>query len=280
MTGTATSLVEVWHSRKVRSATKAKESTTEIAYLVIGTTDLSHDTAEAYAKTEGPNVDQDLVRQSIDLDEIRPGYFRAVFRFAHPDNEQAQEEQQPEDASEFSFDTSGNTTHIQVSLNTSSYGVGEETPPEFSGAIKVTDGDSVEGADIVVPTFRYSETKVFTAAQMTVAFAKTISELTGCTNNATFKGWAAGEVLFLGAQGSRKAGGDWTVTFSFLMEKNQTNLDIGDVLNIDKQGHQYLWVRMSPKDDETAKQRVRRPTAVYVETVYEPADFSGLGIGT
>lgn len=277
--GTVTGFNETWHNRGVNSTTKAKDSTTTVIYILKGTSDLTHLEAETYAKTNGPAADSNLLRKSIQLDEICPGYFRCKFQFAHPDSDESNDDQQPTDPTEFSFDTSGGTTHLTTSLGTTSYPSSGNTP-DFKNAIGVTDSDNVEGVDIIIPQFLYTEKKVFTTAQMTLTFAKTISDLTGTTNDSTFKGWATGEVLFAGASGSKRNGGDWDVTFSFIMEKNVTGLDIGDITGIDKKGHQYLWVLFEPQEDTTAKRLVRRPIAVYVEDVYESGDLSALGIGT
>ncbi|PQO39339.1 hypothetical protein C5Y96_05655 [Blastopirellula marina] len=275
--GTVNSFKEIWHSRKVHSATKAKDSTSQIVYLAIGTTDLTHLEAETYAKTNGPGNDANLLRETIDLDEICPGYFRCTFNFVHPDAPESKDDQQPGDPTEFSFDTSGGQTHITTSLGTTRYGT---NPPDCKGAIGVTEPDKVEGVDIIVPQFRFSVKTTVAAAAVTLAFVKTLSERTGTVNDAPFKGWAAGEVLFLGVSGQQRGGGDWDLSFSFAMEKNKTGLQIGDITGIDKKGHQYLWVRFAAQKDAANYALVRRPTAVYVEDVYESTDFGDLGIGT
>lgn len=270
----ANQLIEKWRNRNVHSTTKAKETTSQIGYFVKGTADMTHGEAEAFAIANGPVYDGALVRESIDLEDLCPGYMEAVFNFVHPDAPESEDDQQPEDPNEWSFDTGGGQTHITTSLGTTSYGT---NAPDCKGAIGVTDADHVEGCDIIVPQFRYTEKKVFTPAQMTLAFAKTISELTGKVNDATFRGWAAGEVLFLGASGRRRGGGNWEVDFSFSMEKNQTGLEIGGITDIDKKGHQYLWVMFTAKKDQY--KLVQHPVAVYVEDVYEEADLSALNLG-
>jgi hypothetical protein len=104
--------------------------------------------------------------------------------------------------------------------------------------------------------------------------------LTGSVNNAAFRGFAAGEVLFLGASGSQRGQDDWEITFRFAASPNVTGLTVGSITNIDKRGWDYLWVRYADMEDTTAKALVKRPVAVYVEQVYPFADLSGLGIGT
>lgn len=273
---TITAFVEVYNSRAVHSATKAKESSTDIVYLLIGDEELGHYEAETYAKLHGPQLDQDLVRTHVDLNELRPGYFRAAFHFAHPDNEKAQDDQQPEDPSEFSFDTTGGSANIKVSLGTQPY---PSDARNFKNAIGVS-GDSVEGVDITVPAFKYTEKIVLPAATVTRSYVRALRRLTGKVNNNSFKGWEAGEVLFLGAVGTQRGrGGDWDITFHFDIELNETDLTIGEFEGIAKEGHQYLWAYFEPAHDEDANALVLQPTAVYVETVYRDDNFSDLLIG-
>jgi hypothetical protein len=103
------------------------------------------------------------------------------------------------DSSE-SFDTSGGTQHITQSLATVAAFAASGSPPDHGGAIGVSD-DKVEGVDITVPVYRFEETHPFSPAVVNNAFKGVIFGLTGKVNDASFKGFAAGEVLFLGAQG-------------------------------------------------------------------------------
>jgi hypothetical protein len=121
------------------------------------------------------------------------------------------------------------------------------------GAIGV-DGDSVQGVDIVVPQLQWTETYDVPHAYVTTAYVKKVSGLTGSVNNGNFRGFAAGEVLFLGASGSQewdsdKGDGPWTLSYKFLAAANQgpnktfPTITIGDIAGIEKDGHDYLWVR-------------------------------------
>lgn len=182
--------------------------------------------------------------------------------------------------SEFEFDTSGGSVHITQALATIDSGIpsGFATTPDFSGAINVSDG-GVEGTDIVAPQYVWSETHYIDDGDVDGTFKANLFALTGKTNNASFKGFAAGETLFLGARGSKRGSGDWAITFSFSSSPNVTGLSIAGC-TVDKDGWEYLWVLYEDMEDTTAKRLVRRPRAVYVVQVYESGDFSLLGIGT
>jgi len=153
------------------------------------------------------------------------------------------------------------------------------TAPDFGGAIGVTK-DSVNGVDIFQPTFAFSETHYLPVASVTGAYKLALFAAAGKTNNATFKGFAAGEVIFLGASGGQRGAEDWEISYKFAARQNQASLTIGQFTGIAKTGWQYVWVRYSEAEDTIAKSIVRKPLAVYVETVYDSANFSTIGIGT
>jgi hypothetical protein len=105
--------------------------------------------------------------------------------------------------------------------------------------------------------------------------------LTGKVNGSSFRGFNPGEVLFLGASGSWRDSRDdtpWEVTFHFAAQANRYNIRVGNMTGITKQGWDYMWVRYKAEDHEGAGTRIKRPVGVYIEQVYEVADFSGLRI--
>jgi len=107
--------------------------------------------------------------------------------------------------------------------------------------------------------------------------------VTGTTNISNFRGFSAGEVLFVGCSGAQewddqKGRGPWSLAFRFVASQNVTNQTIGDISGIDKKGHEYLWVRYEESVDTNAL--IKKPKYVYVNKVYRESDFSALGIGT
>ena len=192
----------------------------------------------------------------------------------------APEEKEPETGeSSFSFDTGGGTQHVTQSIATvSSHAPPGKTAPDFKGAIGVTH-DNVDGIDITVPVYSFSETHYLADAVVTEAYRGTLFNLTGKVNNAAFKGLAAGECLFLGASGSKRGADDWEITFRFAASPNRTGITVGDITGIAKKGWEYMWVRYADAEDAAAKAIVKKPVAVYVEKVYEEGDFLAMGIG-
>jgi len=219
-----------------------------------------------------------LLRESIQFEPVwvdtaaNDGLWDCRIRYVAP------EDKEPEVGdSSFSFDTGGGTQHITQSLQTiNKYAPPGKTAPDFKGAVGVTH-DNVEGVDITVPVYNFSETHYIDDGNVNKSAYFT---LTGKTNNAAFKGLAAGEVLFLGASGSKRGSDDWEITFRFAASPNKIGMTVGDIVNINKKGWEYMWVRYADAEDAAAKAIVKKPVAVYVEKVYEEGDFSTLGIGT
>ena len=177
----------------------------------------------------------------------------------------------------FSFDTTGGTVTITTSKYTTPYAKAGQTAPDFKNAVNVADGE-VKGTEIVIPVLKFSIRKRQPLATISVGYVKTLASLTGSVNAGVFQGFAAGELLFMGASDQQGTDTDPEVTYNFAASENALGLSIGDVAGIAKKGHEYLWVVFEPVDDATAKTTVRRPKAVYVERVYKEADWTPLAI--
>lgn len=259
---------EKWESRET---TVGESPSVDLIYIVRGTD--SDVAAKAALAATSPVLYDGLVRQSLHIERIAEDIWEGSVRYG--------ELQPPETGdSTYQFDTGGGTQHITQSLQTvGRYAPPGKTAPNFQGAIGVTH-DNVEGVDITVPVYNFSETHYIPTALVTLAYKAALFYLTGKVNDAPFRGFAPGEVLFLGASGSKRGQDDWEITFRFAASPNVTNLTIGNITGINKKGWEYLWVRYADDEDTAAKVLVKKPIAAYVEQVYQYGDFSGLGIGT
>jgi len=204
-----------------------------------------------------------------------------------------------------SFDTSGGTQHITQAIKGAGtnngerrWGAnGENWAPPADFAIGV-DGDSVAGVDIVVPQLTWTETYDVPSTYVTNDYIKKVAELTGTINNAAFRTFKAGEVLFLGASGSHewddeRGNGPWSLSFKFSASPNAGTgdtatippIEIGTITGIQKRGHDYLWVYYSStlaqvsEGEPTDRAVLKTPKYVYVNKVYRDGNFALLGIG-
>ncbi|QNN25143.1 hypothetical protein HED60_23640 [Planctomycetales bacterium ZRK34] len=269
-------------TENIDSRQYTEDQSAELVYSIRGTAD--EDAAMASLKATAPDIFRGLVRQPptvepVHIDTVNPDrcIWTGTAQYAP-----RQYEQPPETGdSSFSFDTGGGTQHITQSLGTVGSYAASGTAPNFRGAIGVTH-DNVEGVDITIPVYNFSETHYLPASQVTNTYKGTLFALTGKVNSGAFRGLAAGECLFLGASGSRRGTDeedDWEITFRFAGSPNRTGISVGPITGIAKKGWEYLWVRYADVEDTASNTLVKQPVAAYVEKVYEEASFAGLGIG-
>jgi len=183
-----------------------------------------------------------------------------------------------------SFSTTGGTAHILQSLETrervraTDFGGG--AAPDNQRAIGLR-RDGIDGCDVTVGVMKYT----FTLQRSSVSLTdmRNWMRLTGKTNNATWKGFERGEMLFLGAEGQGAAFGGWSVNLAFAYSEDwpagdprctiRTGLAITS-----KRGWDHLWVAY--QDAVASDQLYPLPKDAYVERVYEEANFGSIGIGT
>ena len=255
----------------------------ELVYTIAGTADEA--AAIAALKATAPATLGGLKRQPVSVEPVHvdtanPGTCIWTGTATYAPFERREPPQTGD--SVYNFDTGGGTQHITQSLSTVHRYAASGTAPDFKGAIGVTH-DNVEGVDITVPVYNFSETHYLSAATVTTAYKGTLFQLTGKVNSGSFRGLAAGECLFLGASGSRRGTGpddDWEITFRFAGSPNRTGITVGPISGIAKKGWEYLWVRYADAEDTGSNTLVKQPIAAYVEKVYEDGNFAALGIGS
>lgn len=178
-----------------------------------------------------------------------------------------------------SFNTVGGTAHITQSISTKHSGKADDVtddPPDFKGAIGVN-GDSIDGVDIAAGSGAYTVTHYFDDNDVTNDFINKLTKMKPFVNNAPFRGYSAGEVLFLGAAGSQRGEDAWEVTFSFAISENVDDYVLqGCSEPFAKDGHDYLWIVY--KDGKNNNNFVKTIKYFYVEQVYDRGDFSELEI--
>jgi len=243
-----------------------------LRYWATGETD--EFVVQSTLEAQTPTTIAGLVRTNVRIEPTGPGMWDGEITYGLPDENEIPQQGQPT----FSFDTVGGTQHLTQSLATvGTFAAPGTTAPDFQGAIGVT-ADSVEGVDIVVPVYQFTETHVFDDAVVTDTYKSTLMIMTGRVNSDTFRGFAAGSVLFLGASGAKRGDGDWEITYRFAVSLNLSAITVGSITGISKKGWEYLWVRYEDAEDTGAQTIVKRPVAAYVERVYLELPFTALGI--
>ncbi len=263
----------IYEAYPSREMTLSEKPGIDLCYIILGTGDDTIARSMLLAAT--PTAYQNLLRQSASLKPVAPDVWECSVRYGGV--------KMPEKGDwRWEFDTTGGTQKItQSKENVHNYAPSGKTAPDYHGAIGVTD-DSVEGCEIVVPQFKWTETHQLDASEVTWDYSQTLYDLTGKTNADDFRGFSAGQVLFHGGKGSQSAKNPDLVemTFSFSASRDATDLQVGDIDSIAKKAWEYLWVRYGTVEDTDAKKLVKRPTSVHVERVYDSGDFSQLGIGS
>ena len=263
-------------SEKGLSRTREGKETlkrTDLLYLIRGTVD----DAEAYSllNATAPSTFAGLLRDDIRVDPVGGGVWDGTARYVRPENAGTAPQT---GESTFAFETGGGTEHVTQSRQTLGR-YPSASAPDYKGAIGVTH-EAVEGVDIIVPKYEFSETHYKPDEDIDNSYKQMLFQCTGRMNLDDFRGFAPGELLFLGASGSQRgAGKDWEITYRFAGSPNRANFPVGAITVAACRGWDYLWVRYEDQEDGDAHAVVKRPTAVYVERIYEEYLFSSLEIG-
>jgi hypothetical protein len=243
----------------------------QVEYIIQGT---DSDTAAADAMKSyltANNLlywDTNIPMTTFTLEQLADQIWCATVQYGFTNNQSTSE-------SQTAFDTGGGSQKITQSasgMSIAAYALPTKTAPDFKGAINVDD-NSVNGVDIIVPQYNWQEQRYYST--ISSGYQQTLYLLTGKVNSASWHGYAQGEVLFLGAGGSRRGSGAWEMNFKFAASPNKTGIQIGAITGIAKKGWEYLWVRYEKNTD--ANVLVQTPASVHVHQVYEYGDFSGLG---
>ena len=166
--------------------------------------------------------------------------------------------------------TSNTVEHILFAVDTTAYGT---RPPNTGNQIhwngQTGIASSSAGADIITSSLRENCVLTIAAEKYNTSLRKRILSMTGHVNSPNFHGWAAGEVLFLGASTGTPYLNDEgdeliDITFKFAIRPNRENLLINGI-SLSAKGWEIAW----PLGRDHA----------YVSKVYPTADLRSLGIG-
>lgn len=251
-------------------------TTASVPYFAFNAEDEDDAIDSVYGTADG--TFNGLVLDSVEIDErINATTFKVVAKYKASEDSSNENETEPEPV--FSFDTGGGTQHITQSImNVGKY---PADAPDYGGAIGY-DGEAVAGVDIAQPVSNFSETHYLRDSKITTSYKKGVATITGTMNNGAFRGYNQGEVLFLGASGTKRGKTStslWEVSYKFAVSSNRRNIKVGNITVSEKYGWDYMWVRYADHVDDTKKTLLKKPVAVYIERVYMISNFGALGIG-
>jgi hypothetical protein len=125
-----------------------------------------------------------------------------------------------------SFETTGGKFKRTSSIKTKQVAVPPgATPTDYEGAIGVSQ-HGVEGVEVESPVFNWCETHYIPLAQVPPSYIQTLYSLTARTNSTTFRGYPAGEILFMGATGGEQGNAVVEITYKFAGSPNQTGIAV------------------------------------------------------
>ncbi len=253
--------------------TTDKEPTYERTWVAAG--EPNEAMVKAYATAAIPGMVSTLAgilwRQDLRVEEQGHALFHVVAPYAR--------NKQDTGSVRLSFSTTGGTIHITNSKSpVARY---PSTATDFKGAINVhgKGGElQVDGTDVVLPATKLSYTFRHPQGVINEAKIRYLSEITGMVNSDAWRGFAAGEALFLGASGSDGSDAEAEVTYEIAYSKNASGLSVGDIAGIAKKGHEFSWISYEDAEDTTSDPGktlpTKKPKAVYIDRVYDTLPFA------
>ena len=192
------------------------------------------------------------------------------------------------------WSTEGETVHITQAIAETNYDADPNDPvPDTYGVI----GANGEGCDVITQAFGFTLKKKLTFASDDdkQAFQILCGGMTGTVNSSTWRGFAAGTVLFQGVSATEvveypgttvvingvtylAASIYWDATFKFKFSPDVSNLTVGNTTVTSKGGHEYFWAYYRKTDDPVTGITTEAQMGVKVDTVYQSSDFTDLGL--
>ena len=181
------------------------------------------------------------------------------------------------------FNATVETEHVtHGKAHIADYAAPGKTAANHKGAIGVTLDGSIEGVDWYFPKFEWWEKHVlqYIGPAAAWAFSTTLASFGGALNNAMFRGFGPGQVLFLGGTGERSntRPGLFEVNAKFRAQPDKTGIVLGDITGIAKKAWEYLWIESGPSISNPAAGMEQVPIGAHVERMADWLDFSQLGL--
>lgn len=233
--------VEQCYSEHSKSMDRhGRYTSAEIPYLVFEVAD--EDAALAAVLAAAPATCRDLPLDSIEIDERTNDTTFKVNAVYRDENETDEPDDDKDEEATVSFDCGGGSKHLLYSLAQRKV-FGEK---DAGGAVgwnsKSGDDCEISGVDIPTAQLRETYTVPMRLSRLSTGYKRNVAALVGKVNSGSFKGWSAGEVMFLGMSYSTpaKKAKKVTVTFNFAIQPNESGAKIGNKSIGSKKGFEYV----------------------------------------
>ena len=262
-------------------------STATVTYIVEGTED--DITACTSAYEFAPDEFSEIPKKSASVAErLTENAWKIEVNYGSESKSSSGDSGSEDDEATMNFDCSAGTRHMTQAIEqTCVYAGSGESKDSSDEASAVPigwngkDGSESEaaGVDVSIGELRETYTKTMSKSKVTgTSWKRKVAELVGKVNSGSFKGWNAGEVMFLGcsysapSKGSKKV----SVSFHFAIRLNESKATVAGQNIGSKKGFEYLWALT---DDEVRDgERKRKVRKIYKAVVCETDGFGGLGI--
>ena len=262
-------------------------STATVTYIVEGTED--DITACTSAYEFAPDEFSEIPKKSASVVErLTENAWKIEVNYGSESKSSSGDSGSEDDEATMNFDCSAGTKHMTQAIEqTCVYAGSGESKDSSDEASAVPigwngkDGSESEaaGVDVSIGELRETYTKTMSKSKVTgTSWKRKVAELVGKVNSGSFKGWNAGEVMFLGcsysapSKGSKKV----SVSFHFAIRLNESKATVAGQNIGSKKGFEYLWALT---DDEVRDgERKRKVRKIYKAVVCETDGFGGLGI--
>lgn len=268
------------------TATKDKKSTQSFEVFYQGTDDVN--TAASAINSYLTSTVPDLFSASGFLElqrigsvkRIAEGYFTATATYGDPERNMPNNTALGEfkiawDISSVSqkqtFSKSGSfTAYVDPAFN-------DPNPDGAIGIKKSNNGKiTIEGVERRYPAMKFSINLRVGRGSITGAYTRNLRDKMFYRNSATWLGYAAKELLFVGSSGSQSVFGDPEIKFDFETDVETTISGLGAIPTITKPPHDYVDIVYDTQADDTNKQMISKPIAAYVHEFYPTTNFATL----
>ncbi|MBQ9368765.1 MAG: hypothetical protein IJT83_13375 [Victivallales bacterium] len=271
---------QLWEGDSLQMAYGSSKALSATRHFSVKGADLEEDALVAlhdYLKKEKLDSYLKMGLSTLQVQErLAPDLWRidAIYKGASIDSSGSDDE--PKETTSYAMSTT--TMHITHSRKTvRSYAV-DGKAPDYKGAMCVRNGEA-QGTDINFSTVNFTITHYFKKTNWSTALRNKILNNGNKMNKEPFRGFDAGEVLYLTAtiEPVTEGGTDYLkVDYQFAYSPNDDDVELSgwQGKNIKKEGWNFMWVQDKTDPDDG----IPVPESVHIEQVYKTLDFTSLGL--